>query len=210
MGTLSYSRKLAVDAALRNGYLRYLQDFGWKAIERPVLRSICLYKETEDGHLLIAYQGTDGTLRDWLRNLVFVRRNGEHTGFRNEVSVTLNADLRKKIRDAKYIVVAGFSQGGGCAQILHRLLLRSGKGCEIITCGSPRALSRSVARRMQFSYHLRYVNGNDMVTKVPLGIMGFKHYGTLYPVNTGHNPIQSHYPARYREAVIEQKESENE
>ena len=53
---------------------------------------------------------------------------------------------------------------------------------QLTTFGSPRVGTRKFVKNI-CTPHNRYVNNNDIVTKVPLFIMGYKHHGNLQYIN---------------------------
>jgi len=53
---------------------------------------------------------------------------------------------------------------------------------QLTTFGSPRVGTRKFVKNIK-TKHLRFVNNNDIVTKVPLFLMGYRHHGTLQYIN---------------------------
>ncbi len=53
---------------------------------------------------------------------------------------------------------------------------------ELYTYGSPRVGWRKYCKSLNVEHH-RWVNNNDIVTRVPLAIMGYKHHGEEHYMN---------------------------
>ena len=53
---------------------------------------------------------------------------------------------------------------------------------ELFTYGSPRVGWRMYCNSLNVIHH-RWKNNNDIVTTVPLAVMGFKHHGTQHYIN---------------------------
>ena len=53
---------------------------------------------------------------------------------------------------------------------------------EVYTYGSPRVGWKKYCNSLNVTHH-RWVNNNDIVTRVPLAIMGYKHHGTEHYMN---------------------------
>jgi len=54
---------------------------------------------------------------------------------------------------------------------------------ELYTYGSPRVGWKGYVDSLGITHH-RWKNNNDIVTTVPLAIMGFKHHGTMHYLNS--------------------------
>lgn len=155
-----------------------------------------------DRYLIIAFRGTEPTnIRDWFRDLDAHFTAGPagrvHRGFLKALDeVWDGADgLRSRIfefRDQQQTLwLAGHSLGGALAvlatarlRLVEKLPLNG-----IYTIGQPRvgdsafvqALSDGVSDR-----HFRFVNNNDIVTRVPAWLYGYRHGGNrLYFDNQG-------------------------
>jgi triacylglycerol lipase len=57
---------------------------------------------------------------------------------------------------------------------------------ELYTYGSPRVGNSKYVRSFSFPHH-RWVNNNDIVTRVPLRIMGYRHHGEEHYMNSWGN-----------------------
>ena len=87
------------------------------------------------------------------------------------------------IRDSKNIWFTGHSLGAAmttimasrCTSIHHNV-------CEVYTYGSPRVGWKKYVMSLKVTHH-RFVNNNDIVTRVPLWIMGYRHHGRKHYFN---------------------------
>lgn len=143
-----------------------------------------------DGDVFIIVRGTE-SWDDWKTNLdcrFEVSKYGAvHSGFKSDAesiySQVVDA-LIKHIVAKRRIYVAGHSQGAGVSKQLALRLLENGFYVyRAIGYGEPRSVSADTAGRLDAEFpdvFHRVVNNNDLVTRVPLRIMGYKHYGTLH------------------------------
>ena len=78
------------------------------------------------------------------------------------------------------VICTGHSLGASCYFIRSQ-----GRRYELYTFGSPRVGTRSFCKEIKKDgiKHYRFVNNNDIVTSVPLALMGFRHSGELVYVN---------------------------
>ena len=114
-----------------------------------------------------------------------------HLGFKNEVD-----DIWKELKESIYKIGAkkthkediwftGHSLGGAMATIVASRCYEDSK-CpnpqELYTYGSPRVGNRTFVKTLAVKHH-RHVNNNDIVTRVPLWLMGYRHDGELHYFN---------------------------
>jgi len=195
-----------------------------KVFDNPVKFTV---KHTE-GHyaiqedtLYIIFQGSHGRA-DWLDNFKFWHRDLRktkpygnidtdieiHTGFLEQYQLvrSLIHSVIKENPNISKIVVAGHSLGGALSSLCSVDINYNFQEKDItcITLGSPRAGNRafvtSYNKRVPKTY--RIVNGDDIVCKVPLIIMGFIH--TSMKLLVGKKKwyklfsIDAHYPNLYQ------------
>ena len=100
-----------------------------------------------------------------------------HSGFQEELdelwpAVLKELEANNKLKNPKKVYLTGHSLGAAMATIAAT---RTEAEC-LYTFGSPRVGGKEFAKNLNCPHH-RFVNNNDIVTKVPLKIMGFVHCG---------------------------------
>jgi len=111
-----------------------------------------------------------------------------HRGFKAEVDELwpmISEDLARKTNRDKNVWFCGHSLGAAMTTIMA-----SRCNCdvdmpdihEVYTYGSPRVGWRGYCKSLNVTHH-RWVNNNDIVTTVPLKIMGYVHHGTEHYMN---------------------------
>lgn len=107
-----------------------------------------------------------------------------HSGFKGELDKLWNPIMRHwgKGHTKKKLYITGHSLGAAMATIACSRLEEEVKVEQLTTFGSPRVGTRKFVKNIE-TKHMRFVNNNDIVTKVPLFIMGYKHHGELQYIN---------------------------
>jgi len=144
---------------------------------------------TNNKSALIACRGTEPKeLNDLLADLNTIpKRHGPgfvHSGFRGEARKIWNSvyTFAKKHKD-KDIIVCGHSLGAAMATYIAQELKWAGiDNVTLYTFGSPKLGNSSYVDAMNVP-HWRFVNNNDVVCKVPPGLIGFRHHGELKYIN---------------------------
>jgi triacylglycerol lipase len=111
-----------------------------------------------------------------------------HIGFKTEVDdlwPMIEEDINRKVNVSKTLWFTGHSLGAAMATIMasrakHNVELND--PVELFTYGSPRVGWRMYCNSLNVIHH-RWKNNNDIVTTVPLAVMGFKHHGTQHYIN---------------------------
>ena len=139
---------------------------------------------TTDEVVLVAYRGTQ-QLHDWLTNLnLRSRRIGDlgkiHSGFYAAFEVT-QSHLESKIGelDDRALVITGHSLGGAIATVAAAVWDDTYEVTSVYTYGQPAVGKIRFRSRMRESYgdsFFRFVNDDDIVTRVP---PGYRHVGNL-------------------------------
>lgn len=179
--------------------------------------------------LFIVFRGSDGT-PDWIDNFKFWKRDTPyresgtkkrikiHSGFLGQYMLIRNivhAKVEKHLQEypSSKIYVSGHSLGGALAQVcaidvqynFFPFILEATDRLECITFGSTRvgnwAFKKSFNKRVLNAR--RYVNGDDVVCKIPPSIMFFKH--TAMKIKIGKRSFlgfffgskDDHYPKEY-------------
>lgn len=147
------------------------------------------YLAGNDDMLILAFRGTE-SLRDWMTDadidLVGGPGGRVHEGF----SVALNyvwRDIWKYLRECRKgraLWITGHSLGAALATLATaRLRLEKDEPVNgLYTFGSPRVGDREFARNFNADFEagaFRYVNNNDIVTRVPFRALRYSHVGTF-------------------------------
>jgi len=112
-----------------------------------------------------------------------------HKGFKAEVDELwpmVLEDLTRTQNDKKKVWFCGHSLGAAMATIMaSRCHLYEGIAPvqELYTYGSPRVGWNGYCKSLGVVHH-RWRNNNDIVTKVPLAIMGYRHDGELHYITS--------------------------
>jgi len=152
------------------------------------------YRFMNKTDLVIACRGTQPTefndLKADLKALpVMAETVGRvHIGFKTEVDdiwPMIEQDINRKTNVTKTLWFCGHSLGAAMATIMasrakHNIELND--PVELFTYGSPRVGWKKYCNSLDVVHH-RWKNNNDIVTTVPLAIMGFKHHGTQHYIN---------------------------
>ena len=142
---------------------------------------------TNEQDIVVAFRGTEPTqLKDVLADVKAWKHRSKHAGWVHdgfydevkkvwdEVVACIDAEPTKKL------YICGHSLGGGMSMIAAARLQDRVEA--VYTYGCPRTGDKVWRSNCSF-VHYRFVNCNDVVPKVPLKIMGFKHYGSLQYLN---------------------------
>jgi len=180
----------------------------------------CFLRRDNDT-LWIVFRGTD-SLMGWVSNLTFCQKtipygNSEssirvHTGFLNSYKTP---DVRDKILESitdntNYVKITGHSRGAALA-ILCAVDIQynfPNRDIEVVLFGSPRvgnkAFVQSYNKRVDKT--VRVENSNDIVTKLPLALMDYRHVGAKLHVGGLRLPLcfspDDHRPHKYYSALI--------
>ena len=137
--------------------------------------------------IALVFRGTD-EIADWLDSLNAVSTKKLfgvfHKGFYNAVEDVWQPmeEITAKYQQIKKRSVwfCGHSLGGAMATIAAaRYLTKLRDVAGIYTFGQPRCLGRKTAKKLnsKVKTYYRFQNNNDIVTKFPSAILGYKHAG---------------------------------
>jgi len=139
--------------------------------------------------IVLAFRGTEpDELSDVLADLNAIPRGAMthgwvHSGFRGELDKlwetiveTVNTNKQKQI------YITGHSLGAAMATLATSRIEEFRQVEQLTTFGSPRVGTRKFVKNIS-TPHMRFVNNNDIVTRVPLALMGYKHHGVLQYIN---------------------------
>jgi len=128
-----------------------------------------------------------------------------HGGFKGEVDKLwpqIEDDLSRESKD-RDVWFCGHSLGAAMATIVSSRC-RGSELCpnprELYTYGSPRVGWGNYINHHPFTHH-RWVNNNDVVTRVPFVIMGYKHHGEEHYLNTWGNVRKSTGWQRFKDRM---------
>jgi triacylglycerol lipase len=106
-----------------------------------------------------------------------------HAGFKGELNkLWSHIEPIASEYNEKNLYICGHSLGAAMATICTSRIEEFRKVEVLYTYGSPRAGTRSFVKGIK-TQHWRFVNNNDIVTRVPLALMGYKHHGNLCYIN---------------------------
>lgn len=139
---------------------------------------------------VLAFRGTEpDELSDVLADLNAIPRGAMthglvHSGFRGECDKVWDGvkEAYDRRGQGKTFYITGHSLGAAMATIATSRFEEFTKVEQLTTFGSPRVGTRRFVKNIE-TPHMRFVNNNDIVTKVPLFIMGYKHHGVLQYIN---------------------------
>jgi len=169
------------------------RKLGFTTIEFYELNGAQAYRFMNKHDIVIACRGTEPTeLNDISADLkaapVIADTIGRvHQGFKDEVDELwpmVKEDLKRvgKTRNGWF---CGHSLGAAMATLMASRCEDDPEAPnieELYTYGSPRVGWRKFVNSLDVVHH-RWVNNNDIVTRVPLAIMGYKHDGTEHYMN---------------------------
>jgi triacylglycerol lipase len=140
--------------------------------------------------ILITVRGTElEQLRDLVADLRWwPKSHGPgwvHTGFRAHAR-RIMPEISEYVgsHPGRSIYITGHSLGAAMSLYIAQELEWAGHdGITLFTYGSPRLGNSTYVRNLKNITHHRYVNGNDLVTKLPPALFGYRHHGTLHYIN---------------------------
>ena len=140
---------------------------------------------------IICFRGTEPKeMSDVKADLNAIQRKGlhnkgdVHAGFQGEINKVWD-DLNFTVADIqdRNIYITGHSLGGAMATICaKRLSEELDAVCCLYTFGSPRVGNKKWCKSLQVP-HYRFQNNNDIVCRMPLWIMGYRHHGKNMYIN---------------------------
>jgi|TARA_B100001094_G_scaffold7787_1_gene6953 triacylglycerol lipase len=177
---------------------KHAKKIGFTTVEFYNLDGAQTYRFMNKHDLVIACRGTEPTeFNDIKADLKATPVIAEtvsrvHRGFKQEVDELwpmVLEDLKRKANDKKKIWFCGHSLGAAMATIMAsrcHLYPEVEPVQELYTYGSPRVGWHTYVNSLGVTHH-RWKNNNDIVTTVPMYIMGYKHHGTEHYLNAWGN-----------------------
>ena len=141
--------------------------------------------------IIIAFRGTEPTiLKDWMTDVKTRRKTGPygkaHRGFLKGFQAVwpeIRSVINKWQTQAQSLWLTGHSLGGALATLAMASLGEEAKPVHgLYTFGQPRVGGKSFARNFDLDFKtrmFRFVNNNDVVTRVPTRKMGYRHIGQV-------------------------------
>lgn len=141
--------------------------------------------------IVVSFRGTEpNKLQDWMSDSQFKRVKGPygkvHRGFLKALKVVM-PEIRVIIKEwqtqAQSLWITGHSLGAALATLMVATLGEEGKPVHgLYTFGQPRVGGKTFARNFDLDFKpqtFRFVNNNDIVTRVPTREMGYRHVGRV-------------------------------
>ena len=181
-----YNKKQATSQAKKLGFttVEFYDNEGAQA-----------YRFMNKVDLVIACRGTEPTeWNDIAADLKAIPVMAEtvsrvHKGFKEQVDnlwPSVLEDINRKTNEKKKLWFCGHSLGAAMATIMAsrcHLYEHIQPVEELYTYGSPRVGWSAYCKSLGVKHH-RWRNNNDIVTKVPLALMGYKHDGELHYITS--------------------------
>jgi len=167
---------------------------GFTTVEFYNLDGAQTYRFMNKHDLVIACRGTEPTefndIKADLKAMPVIAETVSrvHRGFKKEVDdlwPMVLEDLERTVNDKKKIWFCGHSLGAAMATIMAsrcHLYPDVEPVQELYTYGSPRVGWPTYCNSLGVTHH-RWKNNNDIVTSVPLAIMGYRHHGEEHYIN---------------------------
>lgn len=167
---------------------------GFTTVEFYNLDGAQTYRFMNKHDLVIACRGTEPTefndIKADLKAMPVIAETVSrvHRGFKKEVDdlwPMVLEDLERTANDKKKIWFCGHSLGAAMATIMAsrcHLYPDVEPVEELYTYGSPRVGWPTYCNSLGVTHH-RWKNNNDIVTSVPLAIMGYRHHGEEHYIN---------------------------
>lgn len=174
------SEKAATNAAKKLG-------FKWVKLISRDGAEVLVAKDRND--LWFAFRGTEPSkLNDITADLKLIKNAAQaggkvHSGFQQEVNdlwmdVLAEIEHNDQLKIRKDVYMTGHSLGAAMATIAATRY----QPHELFTFGSPRVGGSKFIRNIKCS-HLRFMNNNDIVCRIPPAWLGFKHHGEMVYFN---------------------------
>ena len=175
-----------LDSKEAKAFKKELGFTGHKFFEDDGAQCHAFWNKTE---YVLAFRGTEPEeISDLLADLNAFPKGAMthglvHSGFVGEVD-KLWRDISKHqlTHEKRALHVTGHSLGAAMATICTSRMEEYTSVESLTTFGSPRVGTRKFVKAIA-TPHKRFVNNNDLVTTVPLWLMGYKHHGLLQYIN---------------------------
>lgn len=173
-----------------------------------------------DNTRYVFFQHSNGK-QDWINNFDFPSKAYKdmdipwrcHRGFLKVwKSISPYMDKIIALQDFRKCVVVGYSHGGAlsslCFEYIWYNLPKIRENLYGVSYGSPRIFygkKNYDFLKERFSKYINVINSDDIVTKVPPRLLGYRHMGKI--LNIGRDKhflsINSHRPESYKKSLLE-------
>ena len=173
---------------------RQAKQLGFTTVEYYDKEGAQAYRLMNKTDLVIACRGTQPSeFADIAADLKATPVKAEtisrvHRGFKQQVDdlwPMIEEDIARPVNKKKTLWFCGHSLGAGMATIMSSRAKFNedlNDPIELYTYGCPRVGWHAYAKSLGVVHH-RWRNNNDIVTTVPLAIMGYKHCGIQHYIN---------------------------
>lgn len=168
----------------------------------------CLFRQNANT-VVIAFRGTEPTqLNDVLADLKAWKETSEttgrvHSGFKTEIDKlwpTIIKWLASSVKKKDTVIVTGHSLGAAMATLAASRAYDMGYKTNLYNFGSPRVGNYDWSKQFDEIPTWRFVNNNDIVTKVPpFGL--FTHIGELKYINFYGNVRKNTWWQRFKDQL---------
>lgn len=182
MANLAYEAPQQVSA--------HAAERGLQLIEGYDVRDTQAYMLGNSDYLVLAFRGTEMHIRDWMTDINIDLIHGPggrvHEGFNTALNYVWK-DIWTYLyhhRAGRPLWITGHSLGAALATLATaKLRLEKDEPVNgLYTFGQPRTGDREFAKRFDADFGaqtFRYVNNNDIVTRVPFRSLNYSHVGTF-------------------------------
>lgn len=164
---------------------RMAQQIGFSEIRLIDVEGAQVYLFATRRELVLAFRGTEATEWNDIKAdvnawpVVAETIGRVHRGFKEEVDTLWPILENELVHNTKNLWFCGHSLGGAMATICAsrcKLSYINSNPVGLFTYGSPRVGTKKYVTHCQIE-HIRWVNNNDIVTRVPPAWMGYHHVG---------------------------------
>jgi len=158
------------------------RDYGWEELGYTLHKKIdkhgvqC-YILKQNNVCVVVFRGSDEKI-DWVNNfqarLIQTTYGYMHKGFK-KLWDKISKELRDNIPSGSLVYFTGHSLGGALALISSFYITHK----QVVTFGSPMIIEKNYPPYLK-PLHIRVVNNNDIVPRLPSKKLGYTHIGKLF------------------------------
>ena len=156
---------------------RFLVRYAW--MEESSRHIICFRGSVTRENERLTRRSWELNFRTEQRRINYGPNSRVHAGYLHQAGLVYR-QLRGRILDGKLVFLIGHSQGGALALAMALQIVRFAPGTPVgvITFGQPRIGNRGLARQIDLHAPMdvvRVVNSGDVVSRLPIGLLGYDH-----------------------------------